>query len=91
VVAEAPAHDPCGLGPLLRGEGRAAPSPGWFGFANQTSPGIFGHSGMDTVIWIADTILEIAVFCVTTDSPKPPEMTVPQRNGVRDRALAALA
>jgi len=90
-AGQAPAHEPWGLGPLLRGDGPAAPSLGWFGFANQPSAGVFGHAGIDTVIGVADTTTGIALFFVTTDSPKPPEKTVPLRNGVTDRVFAALA
>lgn len=86
----APAHEPWGLGPLLRGAGEAAPSLGWFGFANQPSPGVFGHAGIDTVIGVADMTTGIALFFATTDSPKPPEKTVPLRNGVTDRVFSAM-
>ncbi|NUQ69546.1 MAG: beta-lactamase family protein [Chthonomonadales bacterium] len=86
-----PAHEPWGLGPLLRGTGSAAPSLGWFGFMNQSSPGVFGHAGIDTVIGIGDRRSGVALFFATTDSPKPPDATVPLRNSVTDRVFEALA
>jgi len=86
-----PDHEPWGLGPLLRGDGPSAPSHPWFGFANQASPGVFGHAGIDTVIGIADMNSGIALFFVTTNSPKTPEKTVEIRNGVTDRIFAALS
>lgn len=88
---QAPAHEPWGLGPLLRGEGPSTGSHDWFGFRNQTSPGIFGHAGIDTVIGVADPATGVALMFVTTNSPKPPEKTVLLRNGVTDRVYEALA
>ena len=75
---------------LLRGEGAKTGSHDWFGFRDQDSPGIFGHAGIDTVIGVADPVTKIALFFVTTDSPKPPDKTVPLRNGVTNRVFAAL-
>lgn len=85
-----PAHEPWGLGPLLRGDGPEAQTPGWFGFGSRPSPGVFGHAGIDTVIGVGDMTDGRAVMFITTDSPRPPEKTVPLRNGVTDRAFAAL-
>lgn len=85
-----PTHETWGLGPLLRGTGPSEGGHAWFGFQNQTEPGIFGHAGIDTVIGVADPKTGNALFFVTTNSPKPPEKTVPLRNGVTDRVLTAL-
>lgn len=85
-----PVHEPWGLGPLMRGEGPSMGGHDWFGFRDQASPGIFGHAGIDTVIGVADPATGIALFFVTADSPKPPEKTVPLRNGVTNRVFAAL-
>jgi CubicO group peptidase (beta-lactamase class C family) len=89
-AGQPPAHDPWGLGPLMRGEFPKSGSHDWFGFRDQASPGIFGHAGIDTVIGVADPATEVALFFVTTHSPKPPEKTVPLRNGVTNRVFAAL-
>lgn len=85
-----PAHEPWGLGPLLRGEGPAGGGHAWFGFRDQTSPGVFGHAGIDTFIGVADPVKGTALVFVTSDSPKPPDKTVPLRNGVTNRVFAAL-
>lgn len=86
-----PAHEPWGLGPLLRGPGASAPSHDWFGFRDQRSPEVFGHAGIDTVIGVADRTSKVALLFACTDSPKPPEKTVPLRNGVTNRVFAALS
>lgn len=86
-----PAHETWGLGPLLRGVWPATGSHDWFGFHNQSAPGIFGHAGIDTVIGVADPSTGIALMFATTNSPTPPEKTVQVRNGVTDRVFAALA
>ena len=85
-----PAHEPFGLGPLLRGDGPKTGAHDWFGFANQSSPTVFGHAGIDTVIGVGDPATGCALVFITTDSPKPPEKTVPLRNGVTDRVFAAM-
>jgi len=89
-AGKAPVHEPWGLGPLLRGPGPKAGGHDWFGFRDQTSPGIFGHAGIDTVIGVADPVGERAVVFITTQSPPSSEMTVAVRNGVVNRAFAAL-
>lgn len=89
-AGKAPLHEPWGLGMLLRGDGAAGGSQAWFGFQNQTAPGVFGHAGIDTVIGVADPESQTALFFVTTDSPKPAEKTVPLRNGVTDGVMATL-
>ena len=90
-AGRSPAHEPWGLGPLLRGPGASAPSHDWFGFRNQRSPEVFGHAGIDTVIGVADRTSQIALLFACTNSPKPPEKTVPLRNGVTDRVFNALS
>ncbi len=85
-----PAHETWGLGPLIRGDGPKLGGHDWFGFGSRKSPGIFGHAGIDTVIGVADPETQIALMFITTDSPKPPEKTVPLRNGLTDRVFEAL-
>jgi CubicO group peptidase (beta-lactamase class C family) len=85
-----PAHETWGLGPLIRGDVPKNGGHDWFGFGSRKSPGIFGHAGIDTVIGVADPETQIALMFITTDSPKPPEKTVPLRNGVTDRVFEAL-
>ncbi|NLH98738.1 MAG: beta-lactamase family protein [Chthonomonadales bacterium] len=85
-----PAHETWGLGPLIRGDGPKQGGHDWFGFGSRSSPAIFGHAGIDTVIGVADPQTQIALMFMATDSPKPPEKTVPLRNGVTDRVFEAL-
>ncbi len=82
-------HEPWGLGFLLRGPEKAGGGHGWFGFQNQSEPRVFGHAGIDTVIGVADPVRQLALFFVSTDSPKPQEQVVPLRNGVTDRCFSA--
>lgn len=83
-----PKHEPWGLGPLLRGEGPACEAHKWFGFANQSSPAIFGHAGINTLIGIGDLRSGTAMVFVTTNSPKSSEETVRVRNAVTDLVFA---
>ena len=87
---KAPVHEPWGLGPLLRGPGPKAGGHDWFGFRDQTSPGIFGHAGIDTVIGVADPVGQRAVMFITTQSPPSNEKTVALRNGVVNRVFTVL-
>ncbi len=89
-AGKAPAHEPWGLGPLMRGEGAKSGSHDWFGFRDQNSPGIFGHAGIDTVIGVADPATNNALFFVTTNSPPTSEATVALCNGVTNRVFTAL-
>ncbi len=84
-----PAHEPWGLGILLRG---ADPAGGnaWFGFRDQNSPGIFGHAGINTVIGVADMNTNRALFFATTGSPATDEITIELRNGVTNRVMEDL-
>lgn len=79
-----------GLGILMRGNGPADGGHGWFGMAETTHPGIFGHAGIDTIIAVADPELDAALVFLTTDSPKPMSKVAPLRSGVTARAFAAL-
>ena len=85
-----PTHEPWGLGPLMRGDGAKNGGHDWFGFRDQTNPGVFGHAGIDTFIGVADPGTGNALIFVTTNSPKPAEKTVPLRNGVTNRVFATL-
>ncbi len=89
-AGQRPVHEPWGLGPLLRGEGPKAGGHDWFGFRDQTSPGIFGHAGIDTFIGVADPATGNALVFVTSGSPISSEKTVALRNGVTNRVFAAL-
>ena len=90
-TGESPKHEPWGLGPLLRGDGPACEAHKWFGFYNQTSPGIFGHAGIDTLIGVGDLTSRAAFVFATTDSPKPSDTTIPVRNKITDLVLGELA
>ena len=90
-----PVHEPFGLGPLLRGTGPATPTLGWFGFADQKGPQIFGHAGIDTLMGVGDPDQSLAIVFATTNSldwPQQgaPEKVIPLRNGVTDRIFKAL-
>ncbi len=85
-----PAHDPWGLGWLLRGTGPSTGTHAWFGFRDQKSPKIFGHAGIDTVIGVADPVSRLAFMFVTTASPKSSEETIRLRNEVTNRLFASL-
>ena len=91
LAGHAPKHETWGLGPLLRGSGPAYGGHGWFGFQNQTSPGIFGHAGIDTVIGVADPATGIALFFATTASPPTSAAATAIRNGITDRVFAKLS
>lgn len=83
-AGKAPAHEPWGLGPLLRGNGPANGGHQWFGFANQTSATVFGHAGIDTLIGVGDLKRQVALVFATTNSPKPADRTIPLRNQITD-------
>jgi CubicO group peptidase (beta-lactamase class C family) len=83
-------HEPWGLGPLMRGPGPKGGGHDWFGFRDQTSAGIFGHAGIDTVIGVADPVGKRALMFITTQSPPSSEKTVSLRNGVVNRVFEAL-
>jgi hypothetical protein len=56
----------------------------------QTSSGIFGHAGIDTLIGVGDLKSRVAFVFATTDSPKPADKTIPLRNKVTDLVFAEL-
>jgi CubicO group peptidase (beta-lactamase class C family) len=89
-AGKSPRHEPWGLGPLLRGSGPACEAHKWFGFYNQTSPGIFGHAGIDTLIGVGDLRSGVAFVFATTNSPKSAEQTNSLRNKVTDLVFAEL-
>jgi CubicO group peptidase (beta-lactamase class C family) len=79
-----PAHEPYGLGWLIR----AHLGEHWFGLGTQTSTRTFGHAGIDTVTGVGDPERALAIAFLTTDSPKPSEdNTVRIRNTVIDRVV----
>ena len=88
-AGETPKHEPWGLGPLLRGTGPACEAHNWFGFHHQTSPGIFGHAGINTFIGVGDPKLRVALVFTCTNSPKSAEQTCLVRNKVTDLVFAA--
>jgi CubicO group peptidase (beta-lactamase class C family) len=84
VRGASPAHEPYGLGWLIR----AHLGEHWFGLGTQTSTRTFGHAGMDTVIGVGDPERALAIAFLTTDSPEPSEEnTVRIRNTVTDRVV----
>jgi len=89
-AGKSPTHEPWGLGPLMRGNGPACDSHRWFGFYNQSSLGIFGHAGIDTLIGVGDLKSGIAFTFATTNSPKPAAKTIELRNKVTDSVFEEL-
>jgi CubicO group peptidase (beta-lactamase class C family) len=89
-AGETPKHESWGLGPLLRGNGPVNDGHKWFGFANQTEAGIFGHAGINSLIGVGDLKRRVAFVFATTDSPRPSDKTIPVRNQVTDLVFAAL-
>lgn len=89
-AGKAPTHEPWGLGMLVRGPGPKAGGHDWFGFRDQTSPTVFGHAGIDTVIGVADPAGNRALVFITTASPPSAEKTVALRNGVTNRVFSVL-
>ncbi len=87
---KAPTHEPWGLGILLRGKGNKTGGHDWFGMGEQSSPTVFGHAGIDTVIGVADIMNGNVLFFASTDSPNPQGQTVYLRNGVTNRVFAVL-
>jgi CubicO group peptidase (beta-lactamase class C family) len=76
-----PAHEPFGLGWLIR----AQLGEHWFGLGTQTSIRTFGHAGIDTVIGIGDPEQDLAIAFLTTDSPKTSHANIVRlRNTVTD-------
>lgn len=90
-AGESPKHEPWGLGPLLRGDGPACSAHKWFGFYDQTSSGIFGHAGIDTIIGIGDLKSRVAFVFATTNSPKPSDKTQKVRNQITNLVFSELA
>lgn len=79
-----PAHDPYGLGWLIR----AHLGEHWFGLGTRTSPRTFGHAGIDTVFGVGDPTRSLAIAFLTTDSPQPSGAnTVRILNAVTDRVV----
>jgi CubicO group peptidase (beta-lactamase class C family) len=85
-----PAHEPWGLGPLLRGPHAAVGSHDWFGFRNQAAPGVFGHAGIGTFIGVGDPSSGVALAFATTHSPNPADRTGVVRNRATDFVFAEL-
>ncbi len=88
-AGESPRHESWGLGPLLRGNGPVNGAHRWFGFANQTEAGTFGHAGIDTLIGVGDLKRHVAFVFVTTNSPQPSDKTIPLRTQITDLVLRA--
>ena len=86
-LGKEPAHEPWGLGLLLRGPGPAGGSHAWFGIRDPNSPGLFGHAGLDTIIAVADPMTQIAFTFATTASPGSSTTTIALRNEVTNRVL----
>lgn len=67
-VAEgrSPAHEPWGLGWLVRGTAPKCGAGPWFGFGDSKSPTLFGHAGVDTIYGVGDPARDLAfVFAMT--------------------------
>ncbi len=61
-----PAHEPWGLGWLVRGTAPKCGAGPWFGFGDSKSPTLFGHAGVDTIYGVGDPARDLAfVFAMT--------------------------
>lgn len=77
-VAEgrSPAHEPWGLGWLVRGTAPKCGAGPWFGFGDGKSPTLFGHAGVDTIYGVGDPARDLAfVFVMTHKLPSAEEST----------------
>lgn len=83
---EWPAHEPWGLGWMVRDTLRDH----WFGFGTGTSPAAFGHAGISTVIGIADPALDLAYVYATMDAPKVENDALTHRNRVASLLVESL-
>jgi CubicO group peptidase (beta-lactamase class C family) len=90
-AGQPPAHQPWGLGILIRGDGPADPVHHGFGLGQVGHAGLFGHAGIGTIIGVADPSCDAALVFLTTDTPKPDAKVASVRSGVVARVLERLA
>lgn len=87
-----PAHEPWGIGWLVRGTAPKCDAGPWFGFGDSKSPTLFGHAGVDTIYGVGDPARDLAfVFAMTHKLPSPEESTRLRRevsNLLQDAVLA---
>ncbi len=88
---ETPAYQTWGLGILLRGDVPRDGAHDWFGFGDRSSPAIFGHAGISTVMAVADPELKLAIALSVTDQPNPESKAGEIRNGVTNRISQLVA
>ena len=67
---KAPAHEPWGLGWLVRGTAPRCEGGPWFGFGDSKSPTLFGHAGVETVYGDGDPARDLAFVFIMTDKPR---------------------
>ena len=74
-AGRAPAHEPWGLGWLVRGTAPRCDAGAWFGFGDAATPTLFGHAGVETVYGVGDPARRLAFVFVTSDKPRDADET----------------
>lgn len=89
-AGRAPAHEPWGIGWLVRGAAPRCDGGPWFGFGDGTSPTLFGHAGVDTVFGVGDPARDLAFVFLMTAKLKDAAESTRIRREVSNRLQAAL-
>ncbi len=85
-----PAHEPWGLGWLVRGTAPKCGAAHWFGFGDSKSPTLFGHAGVDTVYGVGDPARQLAFVLIMTGKPKSADESTRIRRQVSNLLQAAV-
>lgn len=89
-AAKQPSHGSWGLGPLIRGSYPADYEHRWHGFFNQSSPEVFGHVGIGTILGVGDLESRVALVFATTHWVSPDDKLIELRNQITDTVFEAL-
>lgn len=89
-AGEAPAHEPWGIGWLVRGTAPKCDGGPWFGFGDGTSPTLFGHAGVDTVYGVGDPARALAFTFIMTAKLKDAAASTRVRREVSNLLQAAV-
>lgn len=87
---QAPAHEPWGLGWLVRGTAPECGAAHWFGFGDSKSPTLFGHAGVDTVYGDGDPARQLAYVFIMTGKPRDAAESTRLRREVSNRLQSAV-
>lgn len=85
-----PAHEPWGLGWLIRGTVPECGAAHWFGFGDSKSPTLFGHAGVETVYGDGDPARQLAYVFIMTDKPRNATESTRLRREVSNRLQDAV-